>query len=99
MSHSGLLRIFEGLLLLLAGAALFFALDVPGDLARWQERERQIRALEQSNAALEREIQDKQERLRRLQTSQTQQELRIRQEQKRVRPGETTFILPEQPQR
>lgn len=85
----------ELLLLLAAGAALFFALGAPGELARWQQQRKQIRRLEQSNAALAQEIQARRERLRQLRSSPSRQELHIRQQQKRVRKGETLFILPE----
>jgi len=96
MSNGGRRGLIE-LLLLAAGAVLFLALGAPAALARWHERRKQIRQLEQSNAALAKEIQARRERLRQLGSSPSRQELHIRQQQKRVRKGETLFILPEPP--
>lgn len=83
--------------MLLSGALLFYALDVPGDLARWLERRRQVRELERRNAELAREIQQRRERLRRLQTSPDEQANRVRKDQLKARPGEKIFILPGAP--
>ncbi|MDW8129830.1 MAG: septum formation initiator family protein [Bryobacterales bacterium] len=82
------------LLLLVAGGVLFFALDVPGDMARYREQKRQLEQLRQRNAEEEREIRARQERLRRLTEDPEEQERYLRQQQKRVRPGEKVFVLP-----
>lgn len=82
---------------LLGGSLLFFALDVPGGLARWQDRRRQIRELQRRNEQLAREIQQRRERLHRLQTSEAERERQVRQQQRKAKPGQTIFILEEPP--
>lgn len=82
------------ILLLAAGCALFFALDVPGSVVRYRERQRQIEELRQRNAELARELEARKERLRRLTEDPDEQERYLRREQKRVRPGEKVFVLP-----
>jgi septal ring factor EnvC (AmiA/AmiB activator) len=82
---------------LLAGAVLFFLLDVPAAYARCWEQWRQIQQMKQSNAEMARQIQEQWERLRRLQEDPSEQELYLRQRQKRVRPGEKIFVLPSEP--
>jgi len=99
MSNSGWFSPLKLPLLLLVAAALFFALDVPGDFLRWQERRRQARELEQINARLAEEIRQRRERLRRLQTSAAERERIIRQEQLRARPGEIIYTVPGAPKR
>jgi uncharacterized protein YmfQ (DUF2313 family) len=84
---------------LLAGALLFFLLDVPAAYARCWEQWRQIQQMKQSNAEMARQIQEQWERLCRLQEDPSEQELYLRQRQKRVRPGEKIFILPSEPTR
>jgi cell division protein FtsB len=61
------------------------------------EKHREIRQLEERNAALARENERRKERIQRLQTSTSEQEMEIRKQLKLLRPGETTFILPDAP--
>ena len=58
---------------------------------------REIRRLEEDNASLQRENDYRRERIKKLQESPSEQELEIRKQLKLLRPGETSFILPEQP--
>ncbi len=83
---------------LLGTALLFYALDVPGDVARWRSLRRQVRELEQRNRELAREIEQRRERLRRFQTSEAERERHLREQQRKAKPGETIFILEEPPQ-
>lgn len=81
-------------LLLAAGCALFFVLDVPGSVARYREQRRQLEQLRQRNDELARELEARKERLRRLTEDADEQERYLRREQKRVRTGEKVFVLP-----
>jgi cell division protein FtsB len=58
---------------------------------------REIRKLEEDNASLQRENDYRRDRIRKLQESPSEQELEIRKKLKLLRPGETSFILPDQP--
>ncbi len=58
-------------------------------------KHREIRALQEENAAAAREIDRRKERIRRLKESQSEQDMEIRKQLKLLRPGETTFILPD----
>jgi cell division protein FtsB len=66
---------------------------VPALMDKWRE----IRRLEEDNASLQRENDYRRERIKKLQESPSEQELEIRKQLKLLRPGETSFILPEQP--
>ncbi len=93
------LRRFAGWIGFLLGAALLFlAMDVPGDVARWQSLRQQVRELEERNRELAREIQQRRARLRRFQTSEAERERHLRQQQRKAKPGETIFILEAPPQ-
>jgi hypothetical protein len=61
------------------------------------EKHREVRRLEEQNAALAHEIEMRKERIQRLESSASEQEMEIRKQLKLLRPGETTFILPDQP--
>ena len=61
------------------------------------EKHREIRQLEEQNAAAARENERRKQRIQRLQTSTSEQEMEIRKQLKLLRPGETTFILPDAP--
>jgi len=65
----------------------------PAVKERWEE----IRKLEEENANLQRENDYRRERIKKLEGSASEQELEIRKKLKLLRPGETSFILPEQP--
>jgi cell division protein FtsB len=66
---------------------------LPALRAKWDE----IRQLEEENANLQRENDYRRDRIKKLETSKSEQELEIRKKLKLLRPGETSFILPEQP--
>ena len=60
-------------------------------------KRREIRQLEEQNAAVAAEIERRKERIQRLEQNTTEQEMEIRKQLKLLRPGETTFILPDAP--
>jgi cell division protein FtsB len=66
---------------------------IPALKARWTE----IRKLEEENANLQRQNDYRRERIRKLEESASEQDLEIRKQLKLLRPGETSFILPDQP--
>jgi cell division protein FtsB len=66
---------------------------LPALRGKWNE----IRQLEEDNANLQRENDYRRNRIQKLESSASEQELEIRKELKLLRPGETSFILPEQP--
>ena len=89
-----------------AGLILAFAVVVvhgvvavrgPQGIQALLDKHREIRQLEEHNAAIVRENERRKERIQRLQTSTSEQEMEIRKQLKLLRPGETTFILPEAP--
>ena len=73
------------------------ALRGPQGIQALLEKHREIRQLEEQNAATAAEIQRRKERIQRLESSASEQEVEIRKQLKLLRPGETTFILPETP--
>ena len=66
---------------------------IPALHGKWNE----IRQMEEDNAALERENDYRRKRIYKLRDNASEQELEIRKKLKLLRPGETSFILPEQP--
>ena len=89
-----------------AGFILAFAVIVvygwmavrgPQGIQALLDKHREIRQLEEQNAATARENERRKERIQRLQTSVSEQEMEIRKQLKLLRPGETTFILPDAP--
>jgi len=79
----------------LALAYGWIALRGPQGLPALLEKHREIRRLEEQNAALAHENQLRRERVIRLESSRSEQEMEIRKQLKLLRPGETTFILPD----
>ena len=79
-------------LVLLYGA---IALRGPQGVPALLDKRREIRQLEEQNAALAAEIARRKERIERLEQNTSEQEMEIRKQLKLLRPGETTFILPE----
>jgi cell division protein FtsB len=73
------------------------ALRGPQGIPALLEKRREVRQLEERNAALAAEIERRRERIRRLEQNASEQEMEIRKQLKLLRPGETTFILPEAP--
>jgi cell division protein FtsB len=89
----------KGALILLAIVVVYalIAVSGPQGLQTLLEKHREIRQLQEQNAALTREIEHRKDRIRRLEGSRSEQEMEIRKQLKLLKPGETTFILPEGP--
>jgi len=87
----------KGALILLAVVVVYalIAVSGPQGLQTLLEKHREIRQLQEQNAALTREIEHRKDRIRRLESSRSEQEMEIRKQLKLQKPGETTFILPE----
>jgi len=75
----------------------WIAVRGPQGLQALLEKHREIRQLEEQNAATAHENERRKQRIQRLQTSTSEQEMEIRKQLKLLRPGETTFILPDAP--
>jgi cell division protein FtsB len=75
----------------------YLALRGPQGLPALREKWREIRTLEEDNANLQRENQYRRDRIKKLEENPSAQEMEIRKKLKLVRPGETSFILPDQP--
>ena len=89
----------RGALILLAivVAYAWIAVSGPQGLQTLLDKRREIRELQEQNAALTREIEHRVDRIRRLENSPSEQEMEIRKQLKLLRPGETTFLLPDAP--
>ena len=89
----------RGALILLAivVAYAWIAVSGPQGLQTLLDKRREIRELQEQNAALTREIEHRVDRIRRLENSPSEQEMEIRKQLKLQKPGETTFILPDGP--
>lgn len=85
------------LVVAVVGVYGFLALRGPQGIPALQEKWREIRTLEEGNAAIQRENQYRRDRIKKLQESPSAQELEIRKNLKLNRPGETSFILPDAP--
>ena len=83
-------------ILALAGYGWMF-LRGPQGIEALLAKHREIRQLEEQNAATARENERRREHIRRLTESQSEQDMEIRRQLKLLRKGETTFILPETP--
>jgi cell division protein FtsB len=93
---------FVGRALILVAFALIGAYGLaelrgPQGLPALKERWNEIRQFEEENANLQRENDYRRGRIKKLESSVSEQELEIRKKLKLLRPGETSFILPEQP--
>ena len=75
----------------------YLALRGPQGLPALRGKWHEIRTLEEDNANLQRENQYRRDRIKKLEESPSAQELEIRKKLKLNRPGETSFILPDQP--
>ena len=90
-------RVIFLIALTLVAAYGYRTLRGPQGLPALRERWDQIRKLEEENAALQRENDYRTQRIQKLKDNPAEQELEIRKRLKLLRPGETSFILPEQP--
>lgn len=73
------------------------ALRGPQGISALLDKRREVRLLEEQNAAQAAENERRRDRIRRLQQNTTEQEMEIRKQLKLLRPGETTFILEDPP--
>ena len=85
------------LVVAVVGVYGYLALRGPQGLPALREKWGEIRKLEEENANIQRENQYRRDRIKKLEESPSAQELEIRKKLKLVRPGETSFILPDQP--
>lgn len=75
----------------------YFTLRSPQGVPALREKWTEIRKMEEENAALQRDNDYRRKRIEKLATNPQEQELEIRKKLKLLRPGETSFILPDQP--
>ena len=73
------------------------ALRGPQGVSALLDKRREVRLLEEQNAAKAAENERRRDRIRRLEQNSTEQEMEIRKQLKLLRPGETTFILEDPP--
>ena len=97
IARSATRRVGIWIVVVLAAAYGWAALRGPQGVGALLDKHREIRELEERNAEHAREIERMKERIRRLQESPSEQEMEVRKQLKLLRPGETTFILPEDP--
>jgi cell division protein FtsB len=83
----------------LAGLAAYATIMLrgPQGLSALAEKRREVRQLEEKNADLVRDNDAKRLRIERLKHDRSAQEVEIRKRLKLQRPGETSFVLPDQP--
>jgi cell division protein FtsB len=79
------------------GVYVIFALRGPHGLAAVQKKQQEIRAIQEQNAELKREIDERRDRNRRLRENPEEQELEIRRRLNLLRKGERYFVVPEAP--
>lgn len=73
------------------------ALKGPQGIGALLAKHREIRDLQEQNAALAHENELRKARIERLKDSPSEQDMEIRKQLKLQKPGETTFILPDAP--
>lgn len=95
--HHFIRRVAVLIVFVLVGVYGYFSLRGPQGVPALMDKWREIRRLEEQNASLQRENDYRRDRIKKLQDSPSEQELEIRKQLKLLRPGETSFILPEQP--
>jgi cell division protein FtsB len=81
----------------LVGAYAVIALKGPQGIEALLAKHREIRELQEHNAALAHENEQRRERIHRLKDSPSEQDMEIRKQLKLQKQGETTFILPDPP--
>ena len=77
----------------LVSAYAWVALRGPQGLPVLLEKHKEIRSLEEQNAALARENELRAERIKRLETSASEQEMEIRKQLKLLRPGDRKSVV------
>jgi cell division protein FtsB len=95
--HYFIRRVAVLIVFILVGVYGYVSLRGPQGVPALMDKWREIRKLEEENANLQRENDYRRERIKKLQESPSEQELEIRKQLKLLRPGETSFILPDQP--
>ena len=95
--HTALRRIGILIAFALVGTYGYSVLRGPQGIPALREKWREIRKLEEDNATLQHENDYRRERIKKLEQNPSAQELEIRKKLKLLRPGETSFILPDQP--
>ena len=85
------------IIFVLAGAYGYITLRGPQGIPGLREKWREIGKVEEENANLQRENDYRRDRIKKLESNPSEQELEIRKKLKLLRPGETSFILPDQP--
>ena len=95
--HHLIRRVAVLIVFVLVGVYGYMSLRGPQGIPALMDKWREIRKLEEDNASLQRENDYRRERIKKLQESPSEQELEIRKQLKLLRPGETSFILPDQP--
>ncbi|HTM12720.1 MAG TPA: septum formation initiator family protein [Bryobacteraceae bacterium] len=88
-----------GYILVVGGVVIYglVALRGPQGISALLDKRREVRMLEEQNAAQAAENERRRERIHRLEQNSTEQEMEIRKQLKLLRPGETTFILEDPP--
>jgi cell division protein FtsB len=95
--HHLIRRVAVLIVFVLVGVYGYLSLRGPQGVPALMDKWREIRQLEEENANLQRENDYRRDRIKKLQESPSEQELEIRKQLKLLRPGETSFILPDQP--
>ena len=95
--HHLIRRVAMLIVFVLVGVYGYMSLRGPQGIPALMDKWREIRKLEEDNAGIQRENDYRRERIKKLQESPSEQELEIRKQLKLLRPGETSFILPDQP--
>jgi len=88
-------RITIAIVFVLASAYGYVVLRGPQGIPALTEKQREIRALEEGNAALRQELAAREARNKKLRESTDIQEQEIRKRLHLLRPGETEFVVPE----
>lgn len=81
----------------LLGVYALIAFRGPQGVSALTEKRKDIQDLQERNASLVQEIANRRRRIERLRHNKAEQELEIRDKLKLLQPGETSFILPDQP--
>jgi cell division protein FtsB len=97
MLERGARRIAYVIVFALIGAYGLIALKGPQGIPALLAKHREIRQLQEQNAAMALENERRKERIGRLQDSPSEQDMEIRKQLKLQKQGETTFILPDSP--
>jgi len=98
VSRSGTFRrlgLFAGLAVL--GVYMLFILRGQHGIDALQKKHEEIRAIQEQNAELKREIEERKDRNRRLRENPEEQELEVRKRLNLLKKGEKHFVVPEKP--